>query len=325
MKFLIIQFHHLLSLAEYLHSVCIGVVKRLVELTFSVGDVRPRITKRKLSNPETFNKLMSLILTPKEFPRRARDLDFSVFKATEFRNILIFYFPLVISCIDEGHGEIKLWLYLAYAIRSYILPSEEFECVDRADIKDCCTKFYKLYEQLMGQTNYSYNTHVVCSHLLDMRFHGPLTLTSAFIFENFYGEMRKSFVPGTVSPLKQIFQKILLKRKLSRHSCESPIFYSNYKTSLENNSYVYCWEQNVHNMYIIEDIIDDETFLCKKIGKYAHDFKETNKLNWSKVGVYKKGGIGPQNYIIKKKDIAGKVIEVQDFLITCPNNILREK
>ena len=49
---------------EYLHAVCLGVVKRLLELTFTVGEQRPRITKRKLSNPANFNKLMSVIKVP---------------------------------------------------------------------------------------------------------------------------------------------------------------------------------------------------------------------------------------------------------------------
>ena len=132
-------------------------------------------------------------------------------------------------------------------------------------------------------------------------------------------------MPGTISPLKQILQKILLKRALAPHSCEIPIHYSNYNTSLENNSYIYCWEENNYNFYIIQDILDDDNFLCKKIGKYPCEFSDVKKLNWSKVGVFRKGGIGPQEFIIKKDNISGKFIEVLDYLITCPNNVLREK
>ena len=83
--------------AEYLHSGCLGVIKRLVELTFDVGENRPRVTKRKLSSTESFNILMLQIKVVKEFPRRARKLDFAVFKGQEFRNISLFYFVLVIE------------------------------------------------------------------------------------------------------------------------------------------------------------------------------------------------------------------------------------
>ena len=64
---------------EYLHSVCIGVVKRVVILTFNVGEIRPRITKRKLSSPEQFNR--PLIKFPRESSRRARKMDITVMKA----------------------------------------------------------------------------------------------------------------------------------------------------------------------------------------------------------------------------------------------------
>lgn len=312
--------------AEYLHSVCLGNVKKLCELTFSVSETsRPRVTKRKLSKPSAFNALMAKIKTPHEFPRRARDLDFSVLKGAEFRNLAIFYFPLIIDCIEDGQDERNLWLYIAYTVRACVLPTDEFELVDVKDVKDCCDKYYQLFEDIMGMENCSYSLHVVFSHIMEIRANEPLPNTSAFGFESFYGEMRHSFVPGTISPLKQIFTKILLKRSLSKHICETPIFFANYNTALENNTMIYCFEKKEHRFYIINEIIDDDHFLCKEIGKYPHVFPEVPHLNWSKVGVYEKGGIGPEQVIIEKKNVSGKLLEVQNLLITCPNLILREK
>lgn len=311
--------------AEYLHSTCLGLIKKLVSLTFQVGESKQRITRRKLSKPSTFNVLMAQIRTPRESSRRARDLDFSVLKGAEFRNMALFFFPLVLDCIEEGHGERKLWLYLAYMVRSCTIPNPEFDHVNKEIVKDCCDKYYNLYERLMGQINCTYNTHVTNSHLLDIQKNVPLRENSAFVFESFYGEMRHCFVPKTISPLKQIMQKIFLKRTLSFHSCEIPIFYSNYNTSLENNSTIYCWENDEHNIYVIEEIIDDDNFLCKKVGKYQNEFIDVPRLDWSVVGVYRKGGVGPDNVVVKRSSISGKVIEVKNLLITWPNNILREK
>ena len=70
--------------AEYLHCSCLGVVKRLLSLTFNVGINRPRITNRKLTSPSVFNSLMLNIKVVHEFSRRARCLDFSVLKGQEF-------------------------------------------------------------------------------------------------------------------------------------------------------------------------------------------------------------------------------------------------
>ena len=171
--------------SDNLPSTCLGQIKRLVELTFACGDVRERNTKRKLSKPELFNKLMAIIKTPREFPRRARELDFSVLKGAEFRNLALFYFPIICECIEQGEGERKLWLYLAYMIRACVLPINEYEHFELSDvIKECCTNFYRLYEKIMGLKNCTYNTHVVGAHLIDMRVHGPLTITSTFGFES---------------------------------------------------------------------------------------------------------------------------------------------
>lgn len=90
---------------DYLHCVCIGVTKRCFELTFSVGEVRQRTSKRPLSSPSLFNNKIIKIKFTREFNRRVRDLDFSVYKGQEFRNALLFLFPVIISCIEENSKE----------------------------------------------------------------------------------------------------------------------------------------------------------------------------------------------------------------------------
>ena len=77
--------------AEYLHSNCLGVTKRLVELTFDVGEKRKKESVRKLSSPKLFNTLMQNVKVPSDFPRRIRELDFAVMKGSEFRNLVIFF------------------------------------------------------------------------------------------------------------------------------------------------------------------------------------------------------------------------------------------
>ena len=86
---------------EYMHSICLGLVKRLLELTFSVGQNRPRITKRRLSSPKLYNDLMMKQKVPREFSRRARNMEFSVLKAQEMRNITLFLFPIILQCIED--------------------------------------------------------------------------------------------------------------------------------------------------------------------------------------------------------------------------------
>ena len=311
--------------AEYLHSTCLGVVKKVIELTFNVGESRQRNTTRKLSLASDFNKLMAEILVVREFSRRARCLDFAVMKGQEFRNIILFFFVLVIQCIPPQYKkERRLWLLLAYMIRMCILPNNEYQNLDPEVVKYCGSHFYKLYEHLFHARNCTYNTHVVSSHMPEMRVHGPLTLTSAFGFESFYGELRHSFTPGTRSPLKQVFEKILMKRSIAPHSCKQPIHYSPKDTPMESNSLIYTFHDKKYNFFKIISM-DDENMECLKVGKYETSFPETPTLDWAAVGVFKAGGISDNIVTVCKENIAGKVIKVQDLFITCPINVLEEK
>lgn len=297
----------------------------MLELTFMVGENRTRNTSRRLSHPSLFNEIMILIKGPREFSRRARELDFAVLKAQEMRNIILFFFPVVIQCIEPEAKERRLWLLLAFMIRSCVLPSAEYEKIDKSEIVNASKQFYLLFEQLFSSKNCTYSIHVVGTHLLEMRALGPLTENSAFIFENFYGEMRRAFTPGTNSTLKQIMQKTYLKRSFSYHKCEKSIFYSAKDTALERNSLVYIFDGEQYLMYQIIEIENNNTFICNVQGRLEIEFNEATELNWSKVGVFREGATGNEEVRIEKHQVHGKVLKVCSLLITCPINVLNEK
>ena len=309
---------------DYLHFGCLGVIKRCVELTFKVGESRTRITKRKLSLPSQFNTLIRLIKVPFEFNRRIRDLDFSVYKGQEFRNLLLFFFPLILNCIEEGAKERQLWLNLAYLIRACIIPTEEFKCVPLPVVEKCSSSFYSLYQQLFGVLNCTYNTHLVGSHIIEIRYHGPLTLTSSFPFESFYGELRNSFVPGTNSTLKQMISNVMMKRVINDHKCKNEMKISPKNTPLECNNLIYCYERRTYHMYLVNSM-DGNTLTCQTIEKKKCSFPETPRLNWDIVGVFEKGDILQDVVIINKENVKGKLLLVDKYLITCPMNVLLEK
>ena len=318
-------FNFVLSVpAEYMHLMSLGVVKRLLELCFSVGENRTRVIKRPLSSPDLFNELMKYIKVPREFPRRARKLDLAVLKAAELRNIIIFYFLLITQCLGSNEKEIKVWEMLAFMVRACILPQDEYENVNVNEIKYCQKYFYQYYEQLYGPKNCTYSVHVASSHLLEMKSSGPLTETSAFCFESFYAELRRAFVPGTVSVVKQMFQNVLLKRTLSHHVCEEKMILKEKDTALECNSLIYVYENNSHVIYKIKSI-DNETLTCNQLGNFEIELPCTPMLNWSTVGVYRKGGLSSVDVNITRDRVKGKVIKIDKYLVTCPLNILREK
>lgn len=215
---------------EYMHLICLGVVKRMVKLNFKVGENRQRNTKRKLSSPKLFNDLIKLVQVTREFSRRCRNLDFGVMKASEFRNLLLFFFPIVLDCIEDTfEDDQEIWLHLVYMVRACVLPNDEFRKIDVTLVESACQKFYILYEKLYGQINCTYSIHVMCSHIMLIKGNSPLTAKSAFKFESFFSEMKNMFQPGTLSPLKQILQNCFVKRILEFHQCEKSIFLSQKK------------------------------------------------------------------------------------------------
>ena len=309
---------------EYLHGVCLGVVRKTIVLTFNVGEIRQRNTTRKLSSVNDFNQLMSQVKVVREYSRRSRNLDLSVMKGQEYRNIIIVFFPLIINCIEPNAKERRLWLLLAYSIRACVLPDVEFNNIDISVIDYCGKHFYNLFESLFHSRNCSYYVHVVGSHMPQIRSKGPLTATSAFGFESFYGEMRHSFTPRTNSPLKQIMENILLKRSISHHCCQSTIYFSPNDSPMESNSLIYTFFENEYQFHKIKSI-DDNVMECYKLGKYPTSFPETPTLNWGKIGVFQAGGISEETTLIMKENVAGKVLQVNDLFLTCPNNVLLEK
>ena len=160
---------------------------------------------------------------PHEFSRRVRHLDLAIMKAQELRNIILFFFPLVLQCIEDTHPlEHVVWLSLAFTIRACTLPNTEFFHVDKTSLKMCLDQFYTVFNEVFGNQNCSYSIHVVSSHLLQIRGKNPLTFNSAFKFESFYSEMKNCFKPGTTSPLKQLFCNVLMKSCLLYTSPSPP-------------------------------------------------------------------------------------------------------
>ena len=320
---------------EYLHTVCLGVGKRLVILCFKVGENRERVTKRKLCDPKLFNAQMESIQLPRESSRRGRNLDVGVMKASEYRNIIIFYFPIVINCIEEtAEDERRVWLHLAFMIRACVIPNEEFNNIDPKLIESACNKLYILYEELYGAINCSYSIHVVLSHILKIRGNRPLTFKSAFKFESFYGEMRQMFKPRTVSPLKQILQNCYVKRRLEPHHCEKTLYLAPKKTpkpgvkfnpGKESNHLVYVFKDKKYEIYSIAKQIDQDHFECNVQGKFNLKFHLTPEYDWSKVGCFKIGPLSEETVTIKRSQIMGKVIIVDGNLITFPTNVLHEQ
>ena len=312
---------------EYMHLGCIGVVKRVLELSFNVGSNRDRITKRKLSEASLYNKEIADVKVCREYSRRVRNLDFGVMKTQEFRNVSICFFPIVLKCIPDNYPrEQKLWLQLTFIMRACILPNAEFEQIPKTIIESTALSFYKNFQSLFGERNCSYSIHLIGSHITQIRGDLPFTERSAFKYENFYAELRNLFQPGTISTSKQILKNCYMKRILENHNCVKSIFYDVESQGRENNSLIYVMnEKKVYNFFKIIEKIDENNFLCNPQGRFSYKSDLLKDIDWDKVGVFTVGPYSNDTVVVQRKDIHGKMIKVKDFFITIPNNVLNEK
>lgn len=84
-------------------------------------------------------------------------------------------------------------------------------------------------------------------------------------------------------------------------------------------------DNNEYQFFNIIKKIDDNNFICNPQGKFPHKCPLTKDLDWSKVGVFKVGPYSDEEIVMNRKNIKGKVLKVNAFFLTCPNNVLREQ
>lgn len=260
-----------------------------------------------------------------EFGRRGRKLDFKVMKGEEFRNLVLFFWDFVILSIENGLQERKLWLVYTFQVRAYVLPDEEYKNVSQNELAICNEKFLFLFEAVYGISNASYNIHMMC-HLKEIRSQGKLTDTSTFAQESYYGEMRNSYVTGTCSTGKQIITNAYIKRQLPHNSCRKRILYRAKETSRTCDRYFYIHANGTYKFYAIKKENEDGTLVCTRIGKRLYNPPETiaENLSWNTIGVFKFSTFTENEIIIKRSEVTGKAIIVNNIIMTCPTNVLQE-
>ena len=163
-------------------------------------------------------------------------------------------------------------------------------------------------------------------HLDQVRERGKLTETSTFPQEGYYGEMRNSYVTGTNSTGKQLLQNAYLKRQLPHKKCQIRIRYRDKESPKSSDINIYIYKNGTYKFYVIKKVNQDGSFLCNRLGKRTFNPTETesDNLNWSSVGVFQLSMETEQQAIFKKSEITGKAIIVNNYIMTCPTNVLQE-
>lgn len=94
-------------------------------------------------------------------PRRTRKLDYPGYKASEWRNLAMFCFPIILESFLTGRFEVKLWGQLAYLLRAYSLPNPEFLEVSKEFLESLLERFYRRFCDAYGDYSCRFNLHLV--------------------------------------------------------------------------------------------------------------------------------------------------------------------
>lgn len=305
---------------EYMHLVALGVVKKVLSLLLGIRK-DGGLPKNKQKALVDLNKSLRAIRTPSEFSRRTRDLKLAHWKAEEYRNMLLFFFPCLLPHL-ESKDERTLWLLLVFAVRAYVLPREEYKSIQRfIDVPTVVNRFYGLFHKLFKSKGCSYNIHVF-SHLPLLHQHGPLTSTSAFRFESFLAVLKDSFRVGTPNVTKQIFENLFLSMAVKKHSCRPSLTFKAQATARSDDTLL-----RANNNWYICVLKTHEGVLCKALNTEPAYFEMDNEVafNFGHVGVYCDLGISDDaEQLIFVNDISGKGIRVAEYIVYCPYNVAFE-
>ncbi len=200
-----------------MHCILIGVQKGLTNFFCD-----PQFSKEKFyitkKNRQLLNKRILSIKPNREVVRKPRSLEHrSNFKASEYRSMLLYYFPVCLSGLVANVyvKHVRLLSAATYILLKSTIPRQE---IDEAE--KMLLRFVIQHQQLFGEENMVMNIHLV-KHLVEcVRALGPLWSHSAFSFERNNGVLLKK-VNGTTDLLLQISSKYCLSKAIMSRPAKS--------------------------------------------------------------------------------------------------------
>lgn len=172
---------------DYMHSVCLGVTKKILFLWLGHqkgNNIRVKLSAHSIT---TLSKRISSLKSyfPVEINRKPRDdpiRDLPRWKATEFRTFLIYIG--VISIQGIVHIAIYEHFLLLHCAITIILSAYHIKHVGLSLPRKLLTTFVSHSKEIYGIEFLVYNVHSLCHLTDDVQRYGPLDNFSAFPFES---------------------------------------------------------------------------------------------------------------------------------------------
>ncbi|XP_046407911.1 uncharacterized protein LOC124172516 [Ischnura elegans] len=195
---------------DYMHSVLLGVMRRLACLWFdSTSSGQPYYIGLKIS---TVNKRLQGITPPSIMPKPRAMSDRSHWKAKEWRGFLLYY---GLPCLKDVLPDPYFAHFSKLVASIYTLCKGSISHEEAGKAEFILKRFVDDYQTLYGPENMVYNVHLL-GHLPTQALKvGPLWAYSLFPFESANGRLVR-IVKGTRSVGGQIARKYLMTLNISK-------------------------------------------------------------------------------------------------------------
>lgn len=189
---------------EPMHAVDIGVTKRICSAIFGNNVYCSNLSKAALlALKGRFKSFRSYV--PSDFARKPRDLnEISGFKATEYRQILLYTLPVLLKNIVSPLLY-KQVLKLHVAIRLLSDPLRYKENIGAA--RELITQFVDEYDDVIGKKHFTFYSHCLLHIPDDVEKYGPLYSLSAYKYEN-HMRLIKRLLRRKHGHIKQFFNRV---------------------------------------------------------------------------------------------------------------------
>lgn len=194
---------------DYLHSMCLGVIKRFVHLWISNlkdNKNKPWYIGGKIA---VVNSRLSRVLPPIEITRTPckEYLDKTTFwKAHEYKAFALYYYPVLEGILPEPY--FSHFAFFSHGL--YILLQEEVDLESVQKTRRLLDHFVAESETLYGRIHTTYNLHLTTHLCQSVQDWGCLWASSTFVPEWFNGQLQ-SMVHGTQAPVEQMASTFLIR------------------------------------------------------------------------------------------------------------------
>lgn len=295
---------------DYMHLVCLGVTKKLISLWLNTGPTNVRLPSWKIKSiTYSLNKIKKCITN--DFARKPRAIEeFKRYKATEFRQFLLYTGPVVLKNIlpDDCYQH-----FMVFSVSLRILLSSKQSSKYLNYAQKLLEYFVERFQQIYGCHFVSHNIHGLLHLVDDYRLHGPLDNCSAFIFENYMKELKR-MLRKHETPLQQIIRRYEERCNNENIEVIEPLQFT--FSVKEPDCFFLSNSEDIVHINKISSKTD--TIVGQKFENKTDFFLEP--IQSSKLNMYKIKNLSEHNILWKISDIKTKMVvfEIENELVAIP-------